>query len=242
MLFRSVKVQKIVFKKKQKPKVELYFESRPFNNRDRIFWSSYGISKQNLIDDKVFPIRKYLMRNTKNGHIKKRVYDIGYAYTDFQNNRKKMYFPYREGKRRFISTCNKNDIGGIENLPQTGERVIITKSYKDYRVLKNQGLECIWIQNEGMIPDKEVLIPIIQGYSDIIIWYDNDTPGKEASIKMVDFINSILKGKCRSVCLSEELLNKHIKDPSDLIKHSKEKLTEFIDSYVKGNRPFLGPY
>ena len=76
-------IQKKVRKKVRKKKVEMNFEPRIFDARDRQFWEQYGITKQNLIDDRIFPVKKISMKNTKKGDISIRTYDICYAYTRF---------------------------------------------------------------------------------------------------------------------------------------------------------------
>lgn len=225
-LIQSNTNNKPIFIKKD---VVINIETRNFLNRDGLYWSKYGISKENLISDKVFPISRFILLNTKNGDIKTRLYETCYAYTEFENNRKKLYFPFRQGSKRFITNCKKNDIGNINNVPSIGRQLIITKSYKDCRVLTNQGKHSIWIQNEGMVPDNDVLIPKIKGYSDIIVWYDNDQAGINASIKLSDMINSFIGNKSKPLWLPESLLTEGITDPSDLIaKKSLQHLTEFI--------------
>ena len=155
---KEIEKKEFEYKKVERREVEILFESRNFINKDAKYWGRYGISKQNLVDDKVFPVRKFVLLNTKNGDIKNRVYESCYAFTDFGNRRKKLYFPFRKGSARFISNCRKNDIGNTNKIPLLGRQIIITKSYKDCRVLTNLGKYCIWIQNEGMIPDNENIV------------------------------------------------------------------------------------
>ncbi len=217
-----------------KQPVEILIDTRNFVSRDAIYWTQYGISKQNLIDDKVFPIRKFMLKNSKNGDVKNRVYESCYAITNFPEGRKKLYFPYRKGGSRFITNCKKNDIGGINSIPSLGRQLIISKSYKDFRVLSNLGKYCIWIQNEGMLPDHDILIPIIKGFQEIIVWFDNDNAGITASIKFKEHISSKINNTVRSIYLPEELNLKGVSDPSDMYcKMSKQHLINFINSNVK---------
>ena len=73
------------------------------------------------------------MSNTKKGDFSSRVFDIAYADTNYEGGRKKIYFPNR--KEKFVTTCRKDDIGGLRLLPPFGHQILITKSYKDWRVL-----------------------------------------------------------------------------------------------------------
>lgn len=220
-------------KKIEKRKVKILFDIRDFDIRDEMFWKKYGISKQNLIDDKVFPIKRFKVVNSKKGDFSSRIYDICYAYTDFEDGRKKLYRPYQKGKGKFLSTCNQNDIGGFNHLPKFGNKLIITKSYKDYRVLKNQELNVVWFQNEGMIPTNDYLLPLCKRFDNIVIFFDNDNTGKEVGEKISNLINSHFPGKSKFIHLPDELLESKIKDPSDLIhKKGLQVLIEFLNNNI----------
>lgn len=202
---------------RQKREVKIQFEARDFDERDAKFWKKYYISRQNLIDDRVFAVKRFKILNGKYGDFSTRTYDICYAYTEFNDNRKKLYRPHQKGKNRFITTCNQNDIGGINTLPEFGDLLIITKSYKDWRVLKNQGLNVIWFQNEGMMPTNDILLPLCKRFKYIIIFFDNDETGILSSLKIKDHINSYFPGKCESKWIDESFLSQNITDPSDYI-------------------------
>jgi len=204
---------------------------RQFNYKDKKFWWKYEITKQNLIDDKVIPVELYKSTSRKGKPFSVRPLDICYAYTDFEGNRKKIYRPYspiKEGK--WFTTCNQNDIGGVNDLPKSGEQLIITKSYKDYRVLKNQGLIVIWFQNEGMIPNNEILLNLLSKFKKIIIWFDNDNAGITNSRLVVEHLKSFkTNNDISSVMLPPILLKEKIKDPSDYIEvKGKNALLEFL--------------
>lgn len=154
-----------------KREVTILFDVRPFESRDGHYYKRYEISRQNLIDDKVFAVKRFKILNSKNGDFSSRTYDLCYAHTDFEDGRKKLHRPQQKGKNRFLTTCNQNDIYGINSLVDFGELLIITKSYKDYRVLKNQGLNVIAFQNEGMIPTNDILLPICKRFKHIVVFF-----------------------------------------------------------------------
>lgn len=216
--------------KSTKLPVRILIETRQWEKRDGKFWSPYEITKENLIEDKVFAIRRYHLLNTKSGSFSKTVYDATYAFTDFPEQRKKLYFPYREHDSRFISTCVRNDIGGMSSLPAYGRHLIITKSYKDWRVLKNQGKNVVWLQNEGMKPDIAELVILCQRFREVVVWFDNDAAGILAAQEISNLINNTLSRRARPMWLPEDLLEKKIKDPSDLLqKKGRKELLTFIN-------------
>lgn len=220
-------------KKIVKEKVKLLIEARLFNAADAQFWSQYEIRKKHLVEDRVFPVQKLFALNTKSGSHIIDCKDIAYSYNDFPESRKKIYFPMRGGKRRFLTNCTKNDVGGINSLLHSGKELIIAKSYKDYRVLKNNGKNVVWFQNEGMIPSEETLNLLIKPFVSVLVWFDNDQPGIIASEKVKNHINNLIPGKARNLWLPERSLEQGIKDPSDCIAKDKSLFNQFLKDFTE---------
>lgn len=203
---------------------------RIFNHKDRHFWSKYEITKQNLIDDGVIAIELYKSTNKEGKSFCIRPMDICYAYTEFSNDKKKIYRPNSiDTAGKWFTNCNQNDIGGILHIDLEATKLVITKSYKDYRVLKNQSLNVIWFQNEGMIPSSKILKKLTKKYKEIIIWFDNDNAGITNGRVVVDYLKSLSTINVRSVILPPKFLKEGIKDPSDYIANKgREALLDFI--------------
>lgn len=224
-------------KVKSNKKTAITFKARPFNNnKDREFWSRYGISKDNLIEDNVFPIIWYKVFSKKlKTHVIIRPYTRTYSIARI-GGRFKIYTPDIVGKGKWITNCTQDDIGALDKLATMGDILVISKSYKDCRVLRNKGLHSIWFQNEGMIPKREILIPILRRFKKVFIFFDNDRTGIRSANKLSLLINTILPDKTFVITLPVELLDEGIKDPSDLIhKKGEAHLTEFlmVNSLIK---------
>lgn len=201
---------------------------REFNHKDRQFWGKYEISSLNLIEDKVKAVEMYRAYNRRNEPFTVRPISVCYAYTEFPEGRVKVYTP-NSTTSKWITNCNQDDVGSIEHLKNKGELLIISKSYKDCRVLRNQGLNCIWFQNEGMFPNEKIIRGLTKRFKHILVWFDNDEAGIVNSRILVAYINSIHPNKARSIMLPVNLLPQNIKDPSDLIFHKGvNELTEFL--------------
>lgn len=228
---KGIKHKIKVIKAKPKKQVLIHIDPRDFDSRDRRFWSKYGISKQNLIDDKVFPVRRFNLINSRNGDVLRRVHDPCYSFNGFDGDRKKLYRPFQKGKNRFITNCKADDVGEIDSLVQYGQQLVISKSYKDCRILRNHNLDSIWFQNEGMIPSDEILIELCKRFTNIVVFFDNDEPGITASEKVRDVINRYFPGKARNLYLPEYLYTDFgITDPADLYKSKGPKhLQNFIN-------------
>lgn len=214
----------------KKKKSQILFKPRRFMDQDKTYWMSYGISKRNLIDDDVFPVSKYL---TKKGDISymQSAYTLTYAYNGFSSGNVKLYFPFKKKGEKFRTTCTQNDIGGLKflfDLP----KLVITKSYKDFRVLKNAGCNVIWFQNEGMIPKKEIILNVlkISKFKEIFIFFDNDDTGIKAAIKVANHINELLGEEIAiPINLPESFIKRGVTDPADLRKiGGKERLKHFL--------------
>jgi len=229
---KHIKHTPIVSKeKKVRKSKEIPFKTRLFNETlDKDFWyDRYEISKSDLRDDNVFPIIWYKIFSKRfNNYIVIRPTTRSYLIGNFGNgNRIKIYTPDKKGKGKWITNCTQNDIGGLHQLPLAGEHLIITKSYKDYRVLRNQGYAVVWFQNEGMIPKGEILFSLLERFKKVTVFFDNDATGIKASTEVANIINSLYPNKARAVHLPEYLLKKKISDPSDML-------------YIKGKKSLLG--
>jgi hypothetical protein len=211
------------FIKQQKAETLIHFKSRTFNSNDKEFWSSYHISKSNLIEDRVYAVEWFKITKIEENTLTY-PHDICYIYTDFDCNHKKIYRPHKP-KKRFITNCTRNDIGSVKNLKNSSNTLYITKSYKDCRVLTNIGLETIWFQNEGMFPDDEILYPLIKNYKKVTVFFDNDKTGILASNNLVQKLLQ-LGIKANSI----QIPNQMYKDPAELIK---QRNTEELSSLIK---------
>jgi len=199
---------------------------KEWSHNELTWWRQYGITQEQLDADKVIPVKAVMI--TSDGESKSMlIKGMGYAYTEFESGHKKIYQPF-ERRLKWFTNCTANDIGGMKSLPKSGYNLIITKSYKDCRVIRNLGWNCIWFQNEGMCPSADVLEKILPKFNRVYVFYDNDKPGIAAAEKIKDML---LKhnGMTRCFHLPEKLYDKGIKDSSDFVKAiSYNKLNEFI--------------
>lgn len=201
----------------------IFTTKRDWQIRDKNYWLPYGISKENLEEDNVFPISEFAFysRNRKNWIIEK-CKSIAYCIPGY--NRCKIYLP-KNKDLRFISNFTPNHIGGRH---YDGEVALISKSYKDHRVLKNAGLKNYWFQNEGAVPSKKVLLSKLGEYKEIHLWFDNDKAGIEASNRV-----AIKLRECLGVIVKQIILtDTRYKDPADYVKAGKN-IKEYYDVTIK---------
>lgn len=207
----------------------LTYDSKFPSKSDIIFWSQFLIKLEHLQEDNSYCVRSFTITNDK-GYRKINAYKHCYVY-DFIDAMK-FYQPYSE-KYKWITNCDENHIGNIDNLPSIGDELIIQKSYKDHRVLRNLdfGLHVIWFQNEGCVPSLEILNNLTERFKIITVFYDNDKDGVIAGMKLVDILNVIRPGCARMVHLPrkrkhKQLFGEYLKDPAAFI--NKEGKTDLI--------------
>lgn len=194
---------------------------KDFSTNEKNYWKQYGITMDQLREDKVISI-SHLRVNDKVINVE----PFGFAYTDFDNQRMKIYQPLNKSLK-WISNCTADDIGNINSLNK-GYFLIITKSYKDCRVIRTLGYNSIWFQNEGMCPNLNKVKELAETFSRIIIFYDNDLTGIRTSEQIANKVREF-NINVNNVYLPEQLFKQKIKDASDLVKaYGYNTLNEFI--------------
>ena len=141
-------------------------KKRPWNKDDAKFWSKYLVSKKILTMFGVEPISHFWVNNNRFT-----CKSITYAFKF--KNRYKIYSPY-EDKNKWLSNTNKTDVQGYNQLPNKGERLIITSSLKDVMCLYAAGYNAIAMQSEMQIPSEKLISELTTRFNTIEILYDND--------------------------------------------------------------------
>ena len=188
-----------------KQKVIIQKKKRSWDKDDANFWRKYLVSKKILTIFAVEPISHFWVNNNRFT-----CKSISYAFKF--KNRYKIYSPYEE-KNKWLSNTKKTDVQGYDQLPNKGERLIITSSLKDVMCLYAAGYNAIAMQSEMQIPDEKLINELKERFNIIEILYDNDfekanNPGQTMAKKICD-----LHG-FTNVCIPDKFKSK---DPSDLV-------------------------
>ena len=147
---------------------------KEFDLLDSIYWGKYGLNKSDLEFWDVKPCQEVWVNNRPWYEYRKT--DPCYRYRI--SDRLKVYRPNIKGKDKWRNNASKEDIQGFSYLPDKGELLIITKSYKDIMVLKKHlGLPSISFSSESSKIEEEIVDYLYSRFDNIIIWYDNDEPG-----------------------------------------------------------------
>lgn len=140
------------------------------------------------------------------------------------NGRYKIYKPLEQDKQwKWLSTTKQCDWQGFDQLPATGEILILTKSMKDIMVWYEMGFPAISPCSESQTITSEEVTYLKSRFKKIYVCYDYDKPG------MLQMIHLRLEFGL-PVIITSDMKNK---DPFDQVKakgfeYSKEFLTKQI--------------
>jgi len=188
-----------------------------FIPEDKLFWEQYEITSQQLQQDNVKSNRLILFNSRSKPHqLNQLSVTPSYTYL-FKSGTKKCYNPYHK-TNKWISTATEEDVGGWNTL--NNNDLIVTKSYKDWRVLKNSGYNTIWLQNEGCKIPFDKLIKL-QEIKTKFILFDNDAPGIQASQQLAEYANQF-DDSYIPVWFDESMP----KDSADIVKNYSSRVLE----------------
>lgn len=214
------------YSQQDKRETEIEYVKKIPTKEDKIFWSQWLITMPQFESDNNFCVKNYTIRKYKVSHFSPYKYCYVFDFLD----KKKIFNPMGNPKYKWISNCDEDNIGNFDNLPPTGKQLIIQKSYKDHRVLRNldMNLNVIWFQNEGCIPSIDILKNLSDRFEEIIIFYDNDLGGVTAARRLRDVFNMLRLNSSKVIYLprTNHHLSKHgkfLKDPGEFINKEGNK-------------------
>lgn len=149
-----------------------------WSKKSKEYWKKREITREQLEKDRVFDVWKFYINNKI---IIPKTYPC-FAYI-LPSTNIKIYQPFSDKRNKWFSCTKKEDIWYWTKKSDT---LIITKSYKDGRILfNNTDFDVCAFQNEGVIPNIDTFINL---YSKVIIIYDNDTEGVKKSLTLLNYM------------------------------------------------------
>lgn len=191
---------------------------------DKQFWSQFSINKDTLNKYNVSSIKYYLCDGIVKGIYKDE--NPMYAYKVYDHF--KIYRPLADKYTKWRNNLTENDIQGYEQLPKTGDLLIITKSLKDVMVLYEMGYNAISPSSEStFIPDK-ALKQLKKRFKRILICFDRDSSGCKNSIKLYN------KTKIKPFFVHKKFKAKDISDA--VKKNSFIQIKEWLNYELQQSR------
>ena len=159
-------------------------EIRHWNTIDQQYWTKFKIGSKLLEHYNVSPLQYFTMKKKDiDGNILLFKFERPYTYGYFRNDGTlyKIYQP-KNKKSKFIKVSDY--IQGSEQVNFDCKYLILTKSLKDIMSFKTLGIgnaEAIAPDSENTVISEGIMKKYMYKYSKIIVLFDNDEPGLEAS-------------------------------------------------------------
>jgi hypothetical protein len=199
------------------------FKFRPLNQQDISYFEEYGINLV-VLEKRVKPIYlesidNVIIYNKQGALLNKYYYQDGDHW--------QTYLPNASDKQqRFKTNVKNHHLFGLSFLPEFGDLVIITSSYKDVMLYETLGIPAVCRIGESNIINEDDLYDLLLRFKRIILNYNNDITGITNA--------NILKEKYPFLELYftpvEEVLEK---DPTDYVR--RYGIKSFVKDLEKNN-------
>lgn len=179
------------FKEKTTTLIEVSYA--PYKDYDLEYWHQYGWTEEMLQKASIRPIDYFWLTMEHKGLIRMPYavpHELAYTYDYYRHNgiyRRKLYFPEREGKYKWISNVDNTVIQNWDLLPKGGgDTLYITSSKKDcgpFIRIYNAWNSIAANSESSFILDKIFYLKIKPRWKRIIYFGDNDEAGIRYAIK-----------------------------------------------------------
>lgn len=220
--------ESILVTRRKLPK-HIHIDLKPFSPQERNWWKDYGISIETLKHFNVSSCRRaYIgLRNKVSATIDYPVYSYKQKSNIGDYDVHRIYRPMEKHGAKFLGNATIHDVQGIEQMPEEGKLLVITKSLKDVMVLYEHGISAIAPHSETSGISTNIINPLFMSYNKVILFFDDDNAGREGARRMSDIANFNIP----KIWIPQSL---KVKDISDLRKEFGEKPTiAFINNTIK---------
>jgi 5S rRNA maturation endonuclease (ribonuclease M5) len=165
----------IVFNKEY---TDIRYKVRQMTQQDYNFWKSFGIPLATLKMLNIFLAESVWV----NGELKYvyRPHDPAFIYA-FNESTVKVYFPYRKSHRFLMNINGKHYMEGMESLDRFGDKLVITKSYKDVAFIRSLSIQSVNPSSESVLVNSDIMQNLHSRFGEQFLLFDNDTQGKKMS-------------------------------------------------------------
>ena len=157
---------------------------------DKKYWGEQGFNTDVLSHFHIVPLSHVFIGDKC---IKIKPNNPSYAYV-IDTGIYKILSPFSE-EYKWITNCKAEHIQGWNQLPETGDLLVITSSLKDAIKLYQYGYNTIAPASENTIISIDQISELKERFKRIVIYFDNDLPGIEAaqlyeSLFEVDYVHN----------------------------------------------------
>lgn len=157
--------------------------TRKFTKEELSYWNTYYQDITDLHNNNIYSI-KTIYLNKKKFPLNESDLRFGYFYP--QGGYWKIYFPYKEKRKKWMGNVPLQTTYGKERL-EKGKNTLICKSLKDWLVCTKVYSHCIQIQNESLAAISQETADYIKDHTNITYYGgDSDEQGKRASYAITE--------------------------------------------------------
>jgi len=169
-------------------------KTRPWQQYDFDYWSSYGVSPWWLQYAEVYPISQKIAIKQKDNSCEAsfnafKADKYAYVFIERKNGKiyKKIYQPYNTKGFKWMSKMGHSVISLWTKIPEHGDKVIICSSLKDALCVACQlHIPTLALQGEGYDMPEKAISELKERYKKIYIAYDTDEPGVKDGKKLAE--------------------------------------------------------
>ena len=166
-------------------------EEKAFSQDELSYWGHYGIGEDILQKYHVRSLKSCLFTKPSGGQYG--IYSTAltpcYGYFFDGGQGLKVYRPRSENRFLYAGKLPSPYLFGKEQLPSSGEYVIITGGEKDVLALAAHGFPAISLNSETAKIHTSLMDDLARRFSKVIFVYDTDSTGKEESSARVRELN-----------------------------------------------------
>lgn len=168
-------------------------EKKPFSQDELSYWGRYGISEDVLHSFHVRSLKSCIFTHPSGGQYG--IYSTAltpcYGYFFNDDLGLKVYRPRSENRFLYAGKLPSPYIFGWEQLPSSGNFVLITGGEKDVLLLAAHGFHAISLNSETAKMQVSIMDDLARRFSKIIFLYDTDSTGKAESSARVEELKEI---------------------------------------------------
>lgn len=154
---------------------------KDFTDDELAWWKSFGISKETLERYRVYSCDNVFL----NGNLFTSGSRLTFGYFGGCGKNNEFWRIYYPGRRfRFLTNWPSTMVQGMNMLPESGKLLVITKSMKDVMSMSEFGINAIAPNSETQFVTDKVLDNLKKRFKYIVVFYDNDRPGKLSMWKL----------------------------------------------------------
>lgn len=227
--YNYTKAPIIKIKKQQKQEKHISIVAENWNDENLKYWQQFTITKEELIKNKVYPVKKAFINNWEIPN-EENLQRYGLLLQDIDNKEYiKLYTPLHPNKKRkWLNSGPLSVIIGLNKLEYKSDTLIICKSIKERIICLKFYTDVLSIQseNKGSL-QKEVVDELFKKYKRIIFIGDNDEPG----LKFIEYVKSL---NIECYYFIDKLRDEYnIKDIGDFVKtFNIEYLKKYFKKYI----------